>query len=197
MLTRGRSKLEAERSGLDDVVEDVVRGGCNKRNAELIEKDLNKIGEWLEKYAELYDGAVEELPEEEREGASRDRDASYADFENWTRKARAKVWSHTQETPPKAHGPARSHLQRVPLHCFSGKAEDWPEFRRYFHELTADEQFSPAIMMAQIRDHLLTKEAKALIAGKTNPTRGTETRILPWSTSSTSWPVGYEQRRWL
>ena len=49
MLTRGRPKLEAERSGLEDVVEDVVRGGCNKRKAELIEKDLNKMEERLEK----------------------------------------------------------------------------------------------------------------------------------------------------
>ena len=50
MLKRGRSKLEAEKSGLDDVIEDVVRGGCNKRKAVLIEKDLNKMEERLEKY---------------------------------------------------------------------------------------------------------------------------------------------------
>ena len=31
---------------------------------------MNKMEERLEKYAELYDEAVEELPEEEREGAS-------------------------------------------------------------------------------------------------------------------------------
>ena len=30
MLTRGRTKLEAERSGLDDVVEEVVRGYATK-----------------------------------------------------------------------------------------------------------------------------------------------------------------------
>ena len=36
--------------------------------------------------------------------------------------------------------------------------------------MTADEHFPPGIMMAQIREHLLTKEAKALIAGKTDPT---------------------------
>ena len=43
---------------------------CNKRKAELIEKDWNKMEERLEKYAELYDEAVGVLPEEEREGAS-------------------------------------------------------------------------------------------------------------------------------
>ena len=67
-------------------------GGMQKRKAELIEKDLNKMEVQLEKYTELYDKAVGVLPEEEREGASRDRDASYTDFKNWTRRARAKVW---------------------------------------------------------------------------------------------------------
>ena len=36
--------------------------------------------------------------------------------------------------------------------------------------LTENEYFPPAIMMAQLREHLITKEAKALIAGKTDPT---------------------------
>ena len=36
--------------------------------------------------------------------------------------------------------------------------------------MTKDEQFPSGIMMAQIREHLLTQEAKALIAGKTKPT---------------------------
>ena len=170
MLTRGRMKVEAKRSGLEDVVEEVVRGGYHKRKVELIEKDLKKMEERLDKYAELYNKVVVTLPEDEREGASRDRDAPYVDFENWTRRARVKVWQYTQETPPKAHGLARSHLQRVPLPYFSGKAEEWPDFRRYFGELTKDEQFPPGIMMAKIRKHLQTKEAKALIAGKTDPT---------------------------
>ena len=105
MLTRGRSKLEAKRSGLGNVVKDVVWGGCNKRKAELIEKDLNKMEERLEKYAELYNGAVGQVPDAEQEGASWDRDASYAIFENWTRRARAKVWRHTQErAPPRSIG---------------------------------------------------------------------------------------------
>ena len=45
---------------------------------------------------------------------------------------------------PKAHGLARSHVKRVPLPYFSGKAEELPEFRRYFRELTVHKQFPPA-----------------------------------------------------
>ena len=70
---------------------------------------------------------------------------------------------------PRSQGGSRSHLQRLSLPTFSGKAEDWPEFQRYFLELTAEERFSPAVLMAQLREHLSTKEAKALIAGKTDP----------------------------
>ena len=57
---------------MNDIIESVVQEGCNKRKAELIEKDLNKMEDHLEKYTELYDGAVEELPEEERGEAIRD-----------------------------------------------------------------------------------------------------------------------------
>ena len=112
--------MEAERSGLEDVIGEIIpEGWCTKRKAKLIETDLNKMEERLEKYAELYDEAVGMLPENEREEACRDRDATYTNFENWTRRARVQVRQHTQETPPKVHGPGRSHLQRVPLPHFS------------------------------------------------------------------------------
>ena len=52
----------------------------------------------------------------------------------------------------------------------SGEAEDWPEFRRYFLELTEKEGLPPAILMAQLREQLDTQEARAMIAGKTDPT---------------------------
>ena len=98
----------------------------------------------MERYAELCDKAVETLLESEREEVCRDRDVAYTDLKIWTRRARVKVQQHTIETPPKAQGPDRSHLHRVPLPYFSGKAEDWPEFRRYFGELTKDS--SPPVL---------------------------------------------------
>ena len=53
---------------MEDIIEEIVReGGCNKRKAELIEVDLNKMEERLEKYAKLYNEAVGTLPENERE----------------------------------------------------------------------------------------------------------------------------------
>ena len=57
------------------------------------------------------------------------------------------------------------------LPYFSGKAEEWPEFRRYFSELMTGKTLPPCINMAQIREHLLTKEAKSLIAGNPDPTK--------------------------
>ena len=56
--------MEAERSGLNDVIEEIVReGGCNKRQAELLGTDLNKTEERLERYAEICNEAVGTLLE--------------------------------------------------------------------------------------------------------------------------------------
>ena len=50
MLKRRRAKLEDEKSSLNDIVEGIVQEGCNKRKAEVIEKDLDKMEDHLEKY---------------------------------------------------------------------------------------------------------------------------------------------------
>ena len=101
-------------------MESIVKEGCSKRKAKMIEKDLDKAEESLEKVTELYDGAVEEMPWEERREAMRDRDLSYDSSDSWIRGARAKVRRHTQEPPPRSQGAGRSHLQRVSLPTFSG-----------------------------------------------------------------------------
>ena len=121
MITRRRSKLEAKRSGLNDVVEEMIQGGCNKRKAELIEKDSNKMEEQLEKYAELYDEAVGEPPEGERGGACRDRDESYANFDDWTRRTRAKVLHSTHESPPGTTAPPEAIFRGWPCPTSPGR----------------------------------------------------------------------------
>ena len=55
--------MDAERSGLNEEI--VGEGVCNKKKAELLETDLNKMEERLEKYAELYEKAVGTPPENE------------------------------------------------------------------------------------------------------------------------------------
>ena len=46
-LKRGKVILEAEKSSLSKIVESIVQEGCNKRKAELIEKDLDKMEDQL------------------------------------------------------------------------------------------------------------------------------------------------------
>ena len=125
--------------------------------------------ESLDKYAELYDEAWERFQRTREKEPAGIGTRHMPTLRTGPGGPGSKSGSILKRPPPKAHGPARSHLQRVPLPYFSGKVEEWPEFRRYFNELTKDEHFPPGIMMAQIREHLQTKEAKALIAGKTNP----------------------------
>ena len=94
-LKRRKAKLDADMSSLGDIVESIAKEGCSKRKAELIEKDLDKVEESLEKVTELYDGAVEEMPWEEKREAMRVRDLSYESSDNWIRGVRAKVRRHT------------------------------------------------------------------------------------------------------
>ena len=69
-VNKRKKKMEAKRSGLDNVIEEIVwEGGCKKGKAELNETNLNNIEDRLEKYAELYDKAVGTLPESEQEEA--------------------------------------------------------------------------------------------------------------------------------
>ena len=110
------------------------------------------------------------MPWEEQNDARRTRNLSYDSSEEWIRGVRAKVRRLTEEMPQQTQGNIRSHLQRVRLPNFSGEAEDWPKFRRFFLELTEKEGLPPAILMAQLREHLDTQEARAMIAGKTDPT---------------------------
>ena len=65
-LKRRKAKLDADMSSLGDIVESIVKEGCSKRKAKLIEKDLDKVEESLEKVTELYDDVVEEMPWEEK-----------------------------------------------------------------------------------------------------------------------------------
>ena len=108
-------------------METVGREGCNKRKADLIEKDLNRVEENLEEVAKLYDDAVEAIPWEEQDDARRTRDLLYDSSEEWIRRVRAKIRSLAEETPQPTQRNIRSHLQRVHLPYFSGKAEDWPK----------------------------------------------------------------------
>ena len=115
-------------------METIGREGCNKRNADLIEKDLNKVKENLEEFTKLYNDAVEAMPWEEQDDARRTCDLLNDSSKEWIRRVRAKIQRLAEETPQPNQGNISSHLQRVHLPHFSGEAEDWPEFRKFFLE---------------------------------------------------------------
>ena len=52
-------------SRLRETMEAIGREGCSKRKADLIEKDLNRVEEGLERVAKLYNDTVEMMPWEE------------------------------------------------------------------------------------------------------------------------------------
>ena len=93
-------------SSLGETVESIGKEGYSKWKAKLLEKDLDKVEESLEKVAELYDGAVEAMPLKEQREARRACNLSYDSLDKWIRGARAKVWMHTKEAHPGVKGPA-------------------------------------------------------------------------------------------
>ena len=72
---------------------------------------MDKVEESLERVTELYDGAVEAMPQEEQRETMRDRDLSYDSSDLWIWGARAKVRRHTQEAPPRSQGVMMAQLR--------------------------------------------------------------------------------------
>ena len=60
-LARRKAKLTEEVSSLGEIILEVERSGCNKRKAEILEKDLDKVENMLEEVTSMYDGAVESM----------------------------------------------------------------------------------------------------------------------------------------
>ena len=59
---------------------------------------------------------------------------------------------------------SRGHLEKVKLPMFSGKQEEFLEFRNQFRELCRGEQYTPILEMAQLKMKL-PREALTMIAG--------------------------------
>ena len=63
---------------------------------------------------------------------------------------------------------AQGHLERVKLPFFTGKIEEYAEFKLQFKELCGGERYPGIIELTQLRQKL-PKEAVAALAGLTNP----------------------------
>ena len=96
------------------------------------------------------------------------RNSEYQANTQWIRHAKSRIRlcvreeRHSEMTDSRV--PRRSNLERISLPHFSGHPEDWAEFKRIFDELTKAEEYSLALLLAQLRTRL-PKEALQLIAG--------------------------------
>ena len=165
-IVRKKARLIEEVHSLGGVVEEVERTGCNKRKAEMLEKDLDKVEQIMEEVADMYNKAVQHLEPPEKQTASEERDNTYEDIDRWIRGARAKVRRITLESPKSGPGHKRpSKLERIPLLQFLGQPEQWPDFKRQFLEFTENEGLGPASLLAHLRKSL-PPAARALVAGR-------------------------------
>ena len=73
---------------------------------------------------------------------------------------------------PRSTPVRRGQLERVKLPSFSGKIEDWPDFRATFKELVGAEGYEPIIELTQLRSRLPHKVAELL--------QGIRDPVLAW-----------------
>jgi hypothetical protein len=165
---RKNRRFVSEVQDLENQLRGFQATGISKGRLELSEADLDRAHQHLEDMLEAYDECLESVEDQgEVEIMELERD----DLEEWATASlrRLRVDFRTclphQDIQPGLG--ARSNLQRVKLPVFTGRAEDWPEFRRLFQELTEGEGLRPAVLLAQLRDSLNCEQAKSLIVGKT------------------------------
>jgi hypothetical protein len=94
----------------------------------------------------------------------------YNESHKWLREARASIRAMAKSTSssgPGTSGTVRlSKLEPIPLPTFSGKPEEWADFKRVFLDLTGAEGYSDTLLLAQLRPRL-PAEAQQLIRGIT------------------------------
>ena len=105
---------------------------------------------------------------------AKERDELYERSYNWLMVAKHRNWSCVQDPPPAPPPPAGTGgLERVKLPFFTGRPEDWADFRREFQEMVRAANYSPVLEMKVLRDHL-KEESRAYITGVTVPAEAWE-----------------------
>ena len=152
-------------------------GRVPQRNLELAERDLKSLKDLIEDLTNAYEEAIEqEADVAQAKMLDQERQELVEDGRDRMQRLKAAL---RQCIPAEAGGGTgstrRSHLAKVALPVFTGQAQDWPEFKRVFTKLTAGEDFTEAVLLAQLREALKSKEAKDLVEGITSVSDAWET----------------------
>ena len=174
MLVAGRSKnWGLNMAALLDKLRSA--GSAGSTSVSWAEKEINNLQKSLEELEELEANTWTAIGRLEGEPAKKVR------IERWMiwheqqvqriRGAKATMWeaalrggSGTHREGRESCGRSAGHVEKVRLPTFSGRQEDFAEFRNQFRELCRGERYTPILEMAQLKTKL-PKEALAAIAG--------------------------------
>ena len=175
-LQQARQRLRREKARIDLSMKEVEtdanqfqESGASKRQLQGMEADLASIDTMLDSTTDAADKLIPLEEQEEAERLSAARDSRFASVSEWIRTTRRRARATLREEGAaltSGRGPKRSHVEKVSLPVFDGKADGFHEFRRVFRELAAHEDYSPPLYLAQLRGRL-SADAKAVIAGIT------------------------------
>ena len=170
MLVAGRSKTWAQDMGTLAQRLKASTGGSIR----WAEEEVRSLKTRLDELEQLESSAWKWIAESEGTEARRVRISRWLSWHEkqieHVRSAKKLMWDSEQRRDDDSHRSrdsgtrSRGHVEKVKLPTFSGRQEDFAEFKNQFRELCKGEQYTPVLEMAQLKQKL-PREALAAIGG--------------------------------
>jgi uncharacterized membrane protein len=172
LLDRCRARFVLDLRDVTTAVEELQGASIANTQLDLLEGDLTTAEKEFWTVLDAFDALVLHGTDEENAVLDAERDRFYKDAgpKIWALRRRARAVPRRElQTPAPAdanNSGRRSHVEKVSLPTFSGKAEEFHEFRRVFTELAEHEDYSDPLYLSQLRGRL-SGDAKLVIVGIT------------------------------
>ena len=172
-MERGQRQFERELSELEEQLVGFKRNGLSSQRLEMAEQVWSELKKKREEVDQAYIAQLEkEASEDEISRLEEERHTFYEESEDrvWRMRTELRGCQLLGGSTSQGGGGRRSQLAKLKLTSFSGRAEDWPEFRQVFNDFTRGEELTDAVLIAYLRESLTTRDAKGLLEGKTATT---------------------------
>ena len=170
-LQRARDRVVESWEALEPQFEGGSLRACSLEQARYWREEVARIEDSLMSLEEQYDDEIKFLGEEESRRVQREKKEVMRRISQGVRGAPIKIGerlaSHkagNTSLNPVTNNRSVSRVERVALPRFSGRIEEWADFRHLFSELVRAEDYPEVVMMVQLRERI-PKEAVNLLAG--------------------------------
>jgi hypothetical protein len=160
---RKRSQILADKEAIESRLKTREELGASVAEVDDLVADLEGLKRDAEAMAVSLDGERAERHEDDRRKTrGTDGRLFHQGINSFIREGKHRA----RALRPKPAGTSRSKLEKIKLPQFSGKCEEWGDFKRVFEELIGPENYAPILYLTQLRSRLPT-EALARVEGVT------------------------------